>query len=390
MRLGGTTMTREIRKDLNKARKLYKSGKKQEAFEIYERHYSENPEVFDHWDKVRLCWCIYYLYIRDSKDETEIMEYAEMVTGIVRQDDLNKSPVCVYTQCIFKVLMVLKSNEDWEFMLYWLDKLNPDLLNEEQNESGGIVYPSKKEEYYFLASKAYLACQDFEECIEISKEALDKVTVDFAFDGDVWHYRRIAKSLYGLGQYDDALTYFEKVVKVKRDWYILKEIAQTYYEINEFDDALKYAVEAILSNNPLEIKVNVFYLIYNILKDENGPLALKIESGSIVPDEIEDLGIDESELDIPVLESEIRKYWTDRKYEGRELQFGTITKVFDHGKSGFITSDDEQSFYFTASEFKDEGIFMKEGQYVSFYTEKAFDKSKNRESVNAVNIKMGD
>lgn len=133
--IGGTTMTREIRKDLNRAKALYKSGKRQEAFEIYDKHFLENPDKFDHWDKIRYCWCMYYLYIKDSTDEGELFEYTETVTDIVKQEDLNESPVCVYTQCVFKALMYLKSQEDWEYMLYWLDKLNPELLSANDKES---------------------------------------------------------------------------------------------------------------------------------------------------------------------------------------------------------------------------------------------------------------
>ena len=64
--------------------------------------------------------------------------------------------------------------------------------------------------------------------------------------------------------------------------------------------------------------VNLYYLIYNILKDTNSDaammhaklyLALKLESGAGIPDDIEDLDIDEADLDIEELESEIRNYW---------------------------------------------------------------------------------
>ena len=109
-----------------------------------------------------------------------------------------------------------------------------------------------------------------------------------------------------------------------------------------------------------------------------------------MPDDIEELFIDEDTLDVNVLEKQIKDYWSDFKFKNQELQYGTITKVFEHGRSGFITSIDDESLYFNAYEFKDDINLMKVGQYVSFYTQKSFDKSKNRESVNAVNIKRGD
>ena len=67
-------MTREIRKELNEAGKLYKSQKRQEAFEIYDKHFLENHEVFKRWDKIRYCWCMYYLFIKDQNDETDLVD----------------------------------------------------------------------------------------------------------------------------------------------------------------------------------------------------------------------------------------------------------------------------------------------------------------------------
>ena len=312
-------MTRMIRKDLNRAKEIYRAKDYQEAFEIYDRHYQQTPERFNHWDKVRYCWCMYYLFIRDSKDETEIVDYTERVTETVRQEDLNERPVCVYAQCIFSVIMLLKDNDDWEYMLYWLDKLDPKLLSENDKESDGTKYPSKKEDYYRYLSTAYLKCGDWQDCIDTSKEALNVIS-DFAFDGDIWHKWRMAKSYNRLGYAEDALSYLYDVVEVRKDWYILKELADCSHQIAEDGDALKYASEAVLTDDSVNVKVNLYHLIYNILKDDNEELALKhaklylalkLESGAQVAEDIEDLNIDESDLDINELEAEIRKYWAE-------------------------------------------------------------------------------
>lgn len=314
-------MTREIRKELNKATRLYKNGKRQEAFEIYDRHFQENPDELDRWDKIRYCWCIYYMHIRDSDDEDEFTQYAEMVTDTVRQEDMRKSPVCVYTRCVFKVLKFYKKASDWDYVLYWLDKIDPELLSEKQGKSGDMTYPSEKEGYYSLKSKALLEVGEYEECIEVSKNALNTFT-DFAINGGTWHKFKIAKALRQIDEPQEALAYLEEVIKVNDKWYVLKEFAEDYYLLEDYDNALKYCGKAILAYGPVGMKVNVFYLAFKILKDSDYDLAMKhaelllaikLEKGSEVPEDIEELDIDEDNLDIETLEHEVKSYWVDQE-----------------------------------------------------------------------------
>ena len=113
---------------------------------------------------------------------------------------------------------------------------------------------------------------------------------------------------------------------------------------------------------------------------------LKLESGSSnILEEIEDLDIDEDTLDMKELTSLIRDFWMKFKFKNQQLQYGTVTRFFEDKNYGFIKTNDDESIFFHKNEFKDDLIYV--GQLVSFYTEKRFDKSKNRESLNAVNIK---
>ena len=113
--------------------------------------------------------------------------------------------------------------------------------------------------------------------------------------------------------------------------------------------------------------------------------AIKLDNESQVPYDIEELLIDEEDLDKRELEREIRDYWSEYKFKDQELQYGTITKIFEHGRSGFITSNDDESLYFNVYDYKGDNLNV--GEYVSFYTQKSFDKSKNRESLKAINIR---
>ena len=386
-------MTKEIRKELAEAKNLYKAKKYDEALAVYERHYSENPESLNNWDKIFYCWSLYQMFIKDGEDEDKLYESAELVTELIKQDDLNKKPVCAYTLSVFKVLDKLYAENDYFNLIVWLEKIDPELLDQKRFETEDRTYRSKKEKYFDYATKAYFECEEFEKCIEVSNQALSSLN-KFTNNSDVWYRWRIAKSLKELLENRKALTYLEEVLKVKKDWFVQKEIAENYYILGEDEKAQDYIAEAVLTNDPSTIKVNLYHLAYKVLKEINPELAMKhaelfyaikLENDSQIPDEIEELLIDEDNLDKSGLESELKDYWLQYKFKDQELKYGTVTKIFEHGKAGFITSDDDESVYFNVSEYEGDSISV--GQYVSFFTQESFDKSKNRKSTRAVNIR---
>ena len=190
-----------------------------------------------------------------------------------------------------------------------------------------------------------------------------------------------------------------EVSKVKNDWFIPKEIADNYFILGDEKNALKYVGEAILTDEPSNIKVNLYYLTYQVLKDDEPDIALKhaeliaaikLENNVSLPEDIQELQIDEDNLDADELEAEIKDYWLKNKFKNQKLRYGMVTRIHNHGRSGFITSDDYEQFHFNIREFKDDLSLLSEGQYVSFYTQKGFDRSKNRESIDAVNIHIND
>ena len=389
-------MANEIRNELEEAKKLYRLKKYDEALEKYERNYLDNPEEFGTWDKIFYGWSIYYLHVKNYDDETELIDSAKLITKLTKQSDLNKPKIktCAYTLSVIRVCDYLYQEGDYENLLDWLDKLDPTLLDSERFEYNGRFYPSKKEKYFTYSSKAYLECNDYVNCVLISDKALRELH-SFTNDSDVWFNWRIAKSLKELNQSEKALLYLNEVAKVKNDWFIPKEIAENYFILGDEKNAIKYVAEAIITDEPARIKVNLYHLAFQVLKDDEPDIALKhaelvaalkLENNVALPEDIEQLQIDENSLDADELEREIKDYWLKIKFKDQKLQYGKVTRIHDHGKSGFIISNDNERFYFKIRDFKDDISLLSEGLSVSFYTQKGFDKSKNQESLNAVNI----
>ena len=382
----------EFKKDLKNAHELKTVGKNRQALKIYEKCYREHPEEFSFNQKNDYAWTIYRTRIAFFSDEDELFKNVEFVTGLVEQRNFNKCGSCVYTSSIFKVLDHFKSQNDFASMIPWLEKLDADLLDEKLYRKNGRFNKSHRELYYDWASKAYYQNMEYERCIEVSKTALNSLK-RFIDEGDTWFRWRIAKSLIELGRLKESLEYYEKVIEVKHDWYMYRDIAEVYLRLEKPWISLDYLCPAVLSNEPNKVKANVYLTCYRALKS-NPEMALKHaqlysllrrESGYPLAHEIEQLEIDESQLNKRQLEKEIRNLWVQYKYKNRKIQHGTVASFLKEKNYGFIKTEDGDEIFFHKDEFEGADIFI--GQMVSFYTEKSFDRSKNRKSAKAVYIR---
>lgn len=390
----------ETRKELARAKKLYQSKKYEDAFEIYETKYVENPDKFTIWDKRFYCWAIYYLHIKEFENEDELIEFALKVTKLIPQADLNDNPVCGYTLSVFKVIDYYYDIKEYFGLLEWADKLNVELLDNKHKEFNGKVLDSTKEKYYNRITKVYLELKDYDSCIESSKEALESID-EFVRDNDIWYKWRLGKSLKEIGEYEEAIGYIKEVSKVKKDWYIDKEIADCYYFESDYSNSLEYAVRSVLKKGDIDKKVNLYPIIGDLIKQDYPEKALKhdylvysirfAKDWSIddnLVEKIEEAGLDTQNKNYKSIHKELMPFWKSLKYKNQELKYGTITKIFEHRKSGFITSENNESYYFNTSDIIGDKSNLREYVSVSFYTEKRFDKSKNKESINAVNIQL--
>ena len=227
----------------------------------------------------------------------------------------------------------------------------------------------------------------------MSETALDTLK-SFQDDGDTWLRWRIGKSLKELNRLGEALDYFMQVIEVKHEWYMYREIAEIYYMCGRPYDALDYLCPAVLSRESAKTKVNLYLLCYRVFKKFNQEMALKhaqlyciiqSENGYSIPFEIEKLDINPDELERGQLEREIRELWTQYRFKDRKLEHGVVIKFLHDKRFGFIRSEDGEEIFFHKKEFNGENVYV--GQKVSFFTEESFDKSKNKKSLKAVNVR---
>ena len=262
-----------VRQQLLEAKKAYKAKNYQRSYELYSEIYS--PQ-FDNSSKYSYAWAIYQAKVKNYESEEDLLEDAELITTLTRQNDLNRSQFCVYTMAVFKVIKLLYENQDYENLPHWLNKINPDLLDEVRFTRDGHVYPSNKEHYYLYASKTYLELKEYEKCVNVSRRALNTMT-RFTANNAMWLQWRIAKSLRQLEDYRGSLKYLFEVKKIQKDWYVEKEIAENYFFLEMYDFSLEYALKSALNMGPTDAKFNLYTLLYDLLIHSHPDYAQKHE-----------------------------------------------------------------------------------------------------------------
>jgi len=367
-------MTDDITNDLNTARQLYMNKDYEDSLSLYEKSFSRSPDEFTKTHRTFYAWAIYQCRIKRFKSDDEFYSSALLITELVDQQDLSKAKACPYTFAVFRVFDRLAAENDYYTLTCWLDRIDPELLDETRVSYDNVTYRSRREKFYDISSKTYLRCMDYEKCIEISSEALETLT-EFTNYSDTWHRWRIAKSLRQIGRPDEALGYLKEVIGVKRNWFIHREIAENLIMLQRRDEAIDNLCEAVLTDEPAKLKANLYKLIYDVLKNTDPETAEKhLRLHRLLRDGESDDG----------LLGEIEAYWRDFKFRDMELHHGTITRYFDDKNYGFITTPDNRSVFFHRDDFNGEDINT--GKYVSYYLEDTFNRSKGEKSIKAVCI----
>ncbi len=397
-------MSDDIKKQLAQAKKNYQNKDYEGAKDLYETLYNQKPESFTIWDKRFYSWALYQLYVKNPDDETSLLEAVDMITELVAQEDHSqKDGVCAYTMSVMKLLDYLYKKHDYANLLIWADNLNPDFLSTKTskfttNDGREVTTASNKEKYYNWTSKSYQEVEDYDMCLEVSKKALEELT-SFTNNSDVWFKWRIARSLREIGEYGEAIEYLKDIYKTKKDWFIRWELAENYFFEGDHEKSLEYAVSAALSHGDSDKKIKLYSLLEDLLEDDDPEIALKhsylIYSIRLhnewgideeLEEKIESAGLDTQNTEYWKIEKELKGYWKELKFKHQQPNYGIISRIFPHGKTGFVKRDDGESFFFNGFEFKGDPNKYRENVKVSFYLEEGYDRKKDEVKMNAVNI----
>lgn len=306
-----------LQTELLRAKEHYKVRHYEISEEIYREVYGLSPNQLDGWDRKFFAWALYRNHIKNPDDDTDLEDTAELITEITDQaDSSRKDQICPYTFTVRKVIKDLKLEGDRdEDIIYWTEKLNPDLLSPRKHYYKGMETTSDRENWYLTLSKAYFNIGEYEKCIEICREGLENI------GEEMWLKFRMAKSKRELGDFDEALEILRDIPN--REWYVEKEIAENHYHKGEYEKALKHAIEAALEGGDIPMKLNLYALLeelFNIfskeeLADRHSYLkhAIRLNRGYAISEELEqtvmDAGFDLENDKYWEIEKELKKEW---------------------------------------------------------------------------------
>jgi hypothetical protein len=379
--------------------------KYEKALQICREVYKMKPDF--HYNNNLYAWCIYYteISIDEIVNESKYLKAAEGILKLTSQEE-KYSP---YTITVFKVLDYYnkKPIPQAKELIDWTSRLDSTFIDDQPfkattKDGEQKELASKKEKYYMFRTKAFFENKNYNKCIETSKQALDILNI-FHSNNDIWLKRFIAKSNYNLGKLDIALSQLNEILLLKKEWFIQKEIADIYFKKQEYKKSLKFAIASALNFGKFENKIHLFELLFEVLNAlNNKDLAKKhIEFVCLIRKKnqwnfndnfsqlLAKLNIDLENLpNYNKLKSNLQKEWDNLKNADRIIFYGKIKTILPHGKAGFVLSDNNESFYFSVSNFKTDKRNLSEGLKVSFYLEDSFDKKKNQKSKIAVDIAL--
>jgi len=393
------------------AKNLYKSKQYKDALNLYRKLYSEYKKDFNEWDARYYAWCIYYLEIKNKKNEDIAQNERDFFKAVNAILNLVSNTDLAYITAIFKVLDYLYSKTPFPAneILNWTGKLDPNVLPTDcfsfkDQEGKTREKSSRKEKYYSLRTKALEKNKNYEECLKLSKEALSALT-KFHHDNDIWFGRRVALCKGFLGQKEDAIEELKQILARKKDWFIQHEIAKLYFGLKKPEEALQYAITAALNYGEAEKKVELFYLLGKILQALNKmdeakkhfvlAYQLRNENKWKIPPELQSKMV-ELQINVDSLPpsrqvcSELRGYWQSYKNSNSPRLRGKIKNILANNISGFIGGENSRDYYFRFKDCRGNRNNIKVGASVEFSTEKSYDKKKERESEQAKDIKILD
>jgi len=376
---------------------LKQVGELDEAIVICKETYNRDHNFL--YNNNLLGWLLYEKYFKTLQDDysyeevSKLYDIALYIPNIITQDDKS-----AYSNIILRMLKILKNstsnNNDRIFEL--LNLLDYDKLSSEPKTFTQMgrekEYHSDKEMYFSYKTKVLHSKGLHSECVSCCDIALAELE-NFHHDNEIWFKVRRALSIGEIADFDESLKQLLQILIIKPHWIIMTELARTYVKVGDEKNSLLYYSKAIITNEPIKMKVAILMEIMMLLenmkehswRELHGCMLYKIrdKEGWSIKQDLDTLykNSELTNLNEYQIHKKLKEYWINNIHNLSTSYNGIVTKVHSNGKFGFIKSS-ANSYYFQMKSI----VFsnkIKIGDKVRFTLTDSYDSKKDRLSKEA-------
>lgn len=272
-----------------KANDLRKSGSFKEAKELYLEVWNEENDKFSaagllhcnrklgdfdeslkiidsitdkfidfNWVKIECIWTLIQGELYKLPEDVETIEVVNLGLKIL---ELEPEFIALKT-VVFKVLKTAKKNKDWHIILEWIDKINPEEL---ENQTEVKKDWTDEELWYYYKVTTFNKTGDYESSYELALSIIDKFPSKKKFFKREIALSKIAQEDYNEGE----KIYSELTRKPNSDWWLLNEYGAILVKNGKPEEAFSVFCKAGLSGGPLGHKVKLLKNLADLLIERN-------------------------------------------------------------------------------------------------------------------------
>jgi tetratricopeptide (TPR) repeat protein/cold shock CspA family protein len=377
---------------------LRKLGRLNEAEKVAKETLLKFPN--DQYTKSELGWILYEKEIKPAKEESDLGRVVHFAIEILALNSDTFALRLIATA----VMKVAKGKKKWDVVLEWSDKLKPADLSTEARLFDGKRGMSERETWYVGRSRALLELKRYEEARGFAQQGLRE------FPNEIFLARTAALAAARMGNLEEAAGELRNLQTHPRaDWYLKADLAEVEHLRGNNAEAFRLMCDAMTNSQDDEYKLKNFVTLGQIalalgrneIAAEHVALAKAVRAANnwSLPEELIELEkavrqtFARAGQDWPMLptnDSELSRLchrrWREGKVEGLTFIRGTLGSI-----------NPEKPFAFIKREDSGESVFVllrdiprqcaREGARLEFTLKKSFDKKKNRESVQAADIR---
>ncbi len=354
----------------------------------------------DKFTKKELGWILYDRELKPAREDGDLGRLVHVANEIVK---LNDEPFAVRL-VVLAVMKIAKAKGRWEVVLDWANKIKAQDLGTEVPEFDGKRGMSERETWYVGKARALLELNRWDEARTFAQQGLAE------FPDELFLARTAAFALAGSGDVQKGALEMRQLLNHRRaGWYVRADVAELECRSGNYPEAYRLMCEAISNSQDDEFKLGYFVTLAQIglalnkleIAAEHVALAKAVRTQnnwSLSTELVEIENAVQSALnsngqtwpDLPTDVAQLSKLchrrWREGATEGMELFKGALKGLDPAKPFAFIKRDDGGEDVFVIVRDIPRRC-AQEGSRLEFALKKSFDKKKNRESVQATNIR---